>query len=107
MREEHLIHLQTVLQALRDHELYCKPLKCVIGSSEILYLGHLLTGETISPDPAKLQSVADWPRPQTVSPVPSLLGFANYFRRFIQHYAEKARLLDEVLDLMHHWQPCF
>ena len=26
--EEHLIHLQTVLQALRDHELYCKPSKC-------------------------------------------------------------------------------
>ena len=88
--------MQTVLQALRDHELYCKPSKCVIGSSDVLYLGHLLTGETISPDPSKLQAVADWPRPQTVSQVRSFLGFANYFRRFIQHYAEIARPLDEV-----------
>ena len=94
--EEHLIHLQTVLQALRDHELYCKPSKCAIGSSEVLYLGHLLTGETISSDPAKFQVVTDWPRPQTVSQVWSFLGFANYLRRFIQRYAEIARPLDEV-----------
>ena len=88
--------MQTILQALRDHELYCKPSKYVIGPSKTLYLGRLRTVETNSPDPAKLQAVADWPRPQTVSQVRSFLGFANYFRHFIQRYVDIARPLDEV-----------
>ena len=67
----------------------------MIGSSEVHYLCYLLTGETISPDPTKLQAVADWPRPQTVSQVRSFLGLAKVWR-FIQHYAEIARPLDKV-----------
>ena len=43
--EEHLIHLQAVLQALRDHELYCKPSKCVIGSSDVLYSKKILSAK--------------------------------------------------------------
>ena len=68
----------------------------MFGVTEILYLGHLLTGTSISPDPKKLEAVESWPTPQTVTQVRSFLGFTNYFRRFIQGYADLASPLDEI-----------
>ena len=70
----------------------------MFGVTEILYLGHLLTGTSISPDPnsKKLEAVESWPTPQTVTQVRSFLGFTNYFRRFIQGYADLASPLEEI-----------
>ena len=94
--DEHLDHIRVVLQTLRDHKLFCKPSKCMFGVTEILYLGHLLTETSISPDPKKLEAVESWPTPQTVTQVRSFLGFTDYFRRFIQGYADLASPLDEI-----------
>ena len=94
--DEHLEHVHAVLDAIRRHQLYCKPTKCLIGALEVLYLGHIITGTTIAPDWEKLKTVRDWPVPETVSQVRSFLGFANFFRRFVPHYAEIAAPLDEV-----------
>ena len=94
--EDHLMHIRTILESLRKQQLFCKPAKCLFGSLKILYLGHMLTGQSISPDPKKLQSVEEWPIPESVTQVRSFLGFANYFRRFIKNYADIAKPLDEI-----------
>ena len=94
--EEHLTHVRTIFTALREQQLYCKPSKCLFGATETLYLGHVITGSTIAPDPQKLEGVKEWPVPKSVSDVRSFLGFANFFRRFVPHYADIARHLDEV-----------
>ena len=94
--DEHLEHVHAVLDVIRRHQLYCKPTKCLIGALEVLYLGHIITGTTIAPDREKLKTVRDWPVPETVSQVRSFLGFANFFRRFVSHYAEIAAPVDEV-----------
>ena len=90
------MHIRMVLETLRKQQLFCKPAKCLFGSLKVLYLGHVLTGLSISPDPKKLQSVEEWPTPESVTQVRSFLGFANYFRRFIKHYADIAKPLDEI-----------
>jgi hypothetical protein len=38
-------------------------------------------------DPKKLQAIADWPSPSTRKELESFLGFTNFYRRFIPHYA--------------------
>ena len=68
----------------------------MFGGTEILYLGHLPTGTSISPDPKKFEAVEGWPTPQTVTQVRSFLSFTNYFRRFIQGYADLASPFDEI-----------
>ena len=88
--------LHLVLETLRKHQLYCKPSKCLFGATETLYLGHCITGSTIAPDRNKLQAVENWPVPRNVSQVRSFLGFANYFRRIVCHYAELAKPLDQI-----------
>ena len=76
--EEHLTHVRTIFTALREQQLYCKPSKCLFGATETLYLGHVITGSTIAPDPQKLEAVKEWPVPKSVSDVRSFLGFANF-----------------------------
>ena len=93
---DHLEHIRTVFEALRQNQLYCKPVKCQFGSKEIPFLGHRISGSSIAPDPEKLKAVTDWPCPGSVSEVRSFLGFANYFRRYIDHYSDISGPLEEV-----------
>ena len=51
--EDHQHHLQTVLETLRNSELYCKQSKCEFGVREVLFLGHKINGTSISPDPRR------------------------------------------------------
>ena len=44
----------------------------------------------------KLAAVEEWPVPESITQVRSFLGFANYFRKFIPRFAERAQPLDEV-----------
>ena len=47
-------------------------------------------------DNAKLQGVADWPTPRNLHDVRAFLGFTGFYRYFIPHYSQIARLLIEL-----------
>jgi hypothetical protein len=38
-------------------------------------------------DLAKVATIQEWPEPHNVKDVQSLLGFANFYRRFIRGYS--------------------
>ena len=61
--DEHLQHAQTVSEALRKNQLYCKSSKCEFGLQEILFLGHRVNGRSILLDPTKTDAVRAWPPP--------------------------------------------
>ena len=85
-KEEHLQHLQTVLQLLRKHQLYAKLSKCNFLQTEVNFLGHVASAEGVKVDPAKVEAVTKWTAPTNRRQLQSFLGFANYFRKFIQGY---------------------
>jgi len=58
--EEHAKHLRVVLTCLREHQLYAKFIKCEFWLKKVPFLGHVLSEEGISVDPAKVQEVLDW-----------------------------------------------
>ena len=94
--EDHLEHVGEIMEVLQRNQLFCKPSKCIFGATEILHLGHFVSGNSIRPDPKKLAAVEEWPVPELITQVRSFLVFANYFRRFIPRFAEIAQPLDEV-----------
>jgi len=68
-REEHAEHLRVVLGILREHQLYGKLSKCEFWLEEVQFLGHVISAQGIAVDPAKIETVVKWERPQTVSEV--------------------------------------
>lgn len=96
--KEHLIHLQTVLQRLREWNLKVAPEKCDLGKSQILFLGHIISADGVTPNPIKVVSISNFPRPHTQRGVRSFLGMVNYYRRFINNYAHLAKPLYRLLE---------
>lgn len=85
--EEHLVHLRQVLALLREHKFLAKLKKCDFGKAEVKFLGHIVSKEGLQVDPAKVETVQNWPVPTGVPQLRSFLGLANYFRKFIQGYS--------------------
>jgi hypothetical protein len=95
--DDHIKHLHTVLQRLRDHRLYAKLSKCDFWLKEIKFLGHTISQDGVSVDPEKVQEVMDWKPPTTVRRIRSFLGLAGYYRRFIPDFSRTAKPMTELL----------
>lgn len=88
--KDHVRHLRIALQLLRDRKVYCKPKKCILGASEVLYLGHVIGGGGIKVDPEKIKTINNLARPTSKSEISTFLGMCSYLCEHIQHYAEVA-----------------
>ena len=105
--ELHQDHLQQVFQRLADAGLTLRGRKCHIGLSSVSYLGHVFSGQGMSPDPQKVQSVENWAIPTDVTTLRRFLGLASYYRRYIARFADIAAPLHNLTQkgITFHWTP--
>ncbi|MBW0559584.1 hypothetical protein O181_099299 [Austropuccinia psidii MF-1] len=95
--EEHVKHVASVLQRLRDNNLFAKASKCVFHASSVEYLGYVVSSDGLKMDSLKTQQILNWPQPKNIKALQSFLGFANFYCRFIKHYSKKITSLTSLL----------
>lgn len=95
--EQHLERLEVVLGRLQQQGLKAKLSKCAFFQKEVRYLGHVISDQGVSTDPSKIEVVANWQAPTTISELRSFLGFASYYRRFVEGFARLAAPLHKLV----------
>nr|GFB71925.1 retrotransposon protein, putative, Ty3-gypsy subclass [Tanacetum cinerariifolium] len=87
----------TVLQTLRHEKLYAKFSKCEFWLCSVAFLGHIVSVEGITMDPAKVEAITKWSRPTSLTEVRSFLGLAGYYPRFIEGFSRLALPLTKLM----------
>ena len=78
---QHLEHLRRVFTCLRSANLSLKLNKCQFGLKQVEYLGHVIGGGVILPNPKKLEAILHYKCPETKTEVKSFLGLTGYYRK--------------------------
>ncbi|MBW0537824.1 hypothetical protein O181_077539 [Austropuccinia psidii MF-1] len=95
--EEHVKHVASVLQRLRDNNLFAKASRCVFHASIVEYLGYFVSSDGLKIDSSKVQHIVNWPQPKNIKALQSFLGFANFYRRLIKNCSKKITPLTSLL----------
>jgi hypothetical protein len=83
-----------VLEVLVEESYFLWPAKCSFEQTSVTYLGIIVDGNKLSPNPKKTSALKDWPRTlKTVKQVRSILGVLGYQQPFIPDYANIAQPL--------------
>ncbi|KAI0996561.1 hypothetical protein K3495_g11620 [Podosphaera aphanis] len=97
--EDHWKKANQVLDRLYKAGLKLDPQKCEFAKKEIKYLGFIISVEEgVTVDPEKIRAIAAWEAPTNVKGVRSFLGFANFYRGFIENFAQIAAPLQELTN---------
>ena len=86
---EHQEIVEKVLQKCVENGLAVNLPKSEFHKHEVIFLGHIINGNEIRMDPAKLDTIAKWPTPTKKKELQAFLEFANHYQHFISTYSEE------------------
>ena len=78
--KEHAFYLRIVLQTLKEMQLYAKFSKCEFWLNKVVFLGHVVSGNSIFFYRRKVEAIVNWEHPKNVIKIQSFLGFAEYYK---------------------------
>lgn len=84
--EEHVEYQRTVLQSLKEEQLYAKFSKCECWLYEVGFLRFVASGERIFMDPIKIEAIVSWEHSRNVIEVWSFLGLVGHYKRFVEGF---------------------
>ena len=89
--DQHMQRLEEVLDRIKKAGLKLKASKSYLLQKEVIFLGHVVSGEGIKPSPTNVTKVVDWPTPKTAKQVKQFVAMASYYRRYVRNFASTAR----------------
>ena len=87
-KDEHNVRLEQVLERSRKVGLKLNRNKLKIMTSQVPYIGHLLTANGLKPDPSKVRAVQQMPSPADKPALLRFFGMVNYMSKFIPNLTD-------------------
>ena len=94
--KEHLETIREFFTRLRKSGLHARPSKCLIGFTDVDFVGHEFGESTIKPRSEKVSEILQVPRPVTKKQIRSFLGMVGYFSQFIPLFSVIAKPLTDL-----------
>ena len=102
--EDHLTHVEQVLQLHAKFGMKLRLNKCHMFQEEVEYLGHLVSARGIRMIPSYVDKILSWTLPHTGKDLKSFLGFTGYYRSFIKEYSDLTAEMNKAkLDRVVNW----
>ena len=95
--QEHLEHLRQIFEILTANGLVVNRAKCVLGVTELDFLGFHVNADGITPLPEKVEAIRAVKAPSTIKELQRFLGMVGYYRRSIRKSAHHMDALFEAL----------
>ena len=107
MIEEHVSLVRHMMEGLRKARLCVSIKKSSFHQREVEFLGYKISDRRISMTSKKVEDIQAWNRPQSVKNVQSFMGFANFYRRFIEGFSKIAKPLTDLTkkNVKWNWTP--
>ena len=71
--------------------------KCLFAQESIDFIGCRISGDGILPNPDNVSAIRNFVQPADFASLRRFLGMANYYRRFLPHFAEIAAPLQDLI----------
>lgn len=81
--EEHVKHIEQVLEAITTEGFRLKSKKCTFASDSVTYLGHIIQNNSVRPLKDNLISIKQFPTPKTQKNIRQFLGKINFYHQYI------------------------
>ena len=87
--DEHIMHLAKLFDKAVNCNFTLSFKKSHFFREEVTFLGHILTKDGIRPHPDKISVIVNFKEPKNIPQLQSILGFLNFFAKFVKHYAHE------------------
>ena len=91
--QNHNKNLESLLGRLKQKGCKLNEEKLVLCKPEIVFFGHVLSKDGLKPDPAKVEAIEKFKRPENQEDVTRFLGMVNYLAKFIPNLSATAEPL--------------
>lgn len=99
--------LRNVLKTLSESGFSINLSKCSFLTTQVEYLGRVISQGQVQPSPRKVEALVNSPVPGNVKQVRQFLGLAGYFRRYIEGYSTKTACIAHLTkkNVKFYWGP--
>ncbi|GFO36119.1 Zinc finger protein [Plakobranchus ocellatus] len=95
--EAHVKTLSELFKRLQEANFTVRPVKCMLGSRTVDFLGHSLGRGAIGLQDESVEKVRNAPRPKTKREVRAFLGLVCYYKEFVPNFAAVSAPLSDLV----------
>ena len=101
---DHDRSLRETLDTARRVNLKPNKSKCQFNTTQLTFIGDLVTSAGVKPDLSKVSTIVNMGKPETKAELQRVLGMVTYLAKWVPGFLQKTAALRALLQEKTHWQ---